>query len=62
LYGNYYGNTFDSSEPLGSDEMDLNAEYICRYLLAEGWTLNAICGMLGNMQAESSINPRTLAK
>jgi len=25
--------------------------------LGKGWTKNAICGMLGNMQSESSINP-----
>lgn len=34
-----------------------NAQYILDYLLAKGWTKNAICGMLGNMQRESTINP-----
>ena len=34
-----------------------NAQYITQYLTARGWTLNAIAGMLGNMQTESTINP-----
>lgn len=39
------------------EEMQINAEYIAWYLLQRGWTLNAIAGMLGNMQTESTINP-----
>lgn len=39
------------------EEMTVNAEYILPYLLAKGWTKNAVCGMLGNMQTESTINP-----
>ena len=27
------------------------------YLRAKGWTKNAVCGMLGNMQSESTISP-----
>ena len=38
-------------------EMQNNAEIIQAYGLAQGWTPNAICAMLGNMQSESSINP-----
>ena len=38
-------------------EMQENAEYIRDYLESEGWTLQAISGMLGNMQTESTINP-----
>lgn len=38
-------------------EMTENAQYIVDYLIPFGWTPNAICGMLGNMQSESSINP-----
>ncbi|MCU7526198.1 MAG: hypothetical protein HF308_17115 [Ignavibacteria bacterium] len=45
------------SRPLTMAEMTVNAQYILNYLLAKGWTKNAICGMLGNMQSESSINP-----
>ena len=38
-------------------EMQINAELIQGWGLAAGWTPNAICAMLGNMQTESSINP-----
>ena len=46
--GNYY---------LSSSEMLDNAKYIYNYFIAKGWSANAICGMLGNMQVESTINP-----
>lgn len=42
---------------LSVEEMQPNASYIAAYLAANGWTLNAIAGMLGNMQHESTINP-----
>lgn len=42
---------------LSMAEMENNAEMLYYYFSAKGWTLNAICGMLGNMQSESSINP-----
>jgi hypothetical protein len=45
------------SRPLTLAEMTVNAEYILGFLLPLGWTRNAICGILGNMQSESSINP-----
>lgn len=61
-YGNYWGNTFDSSQSLNEEQMKINATYIYNYLIAKGWSINAICGMLGNMQSESSINPRQVAK
>lgn len=38
------------------EQMD-NANIIRSFFLNEGWTLNAICGMLGCMQGESTINP-----
>jgi surface antigen len=38
-------------------EMQQNARYIWRYLAKRGWTLNAVAGMLGNMETESTINP-----
>ena len=38
-------------------EMQTNAVYIYQYLNARGWSLNAIAGMLGNMEVESKINP-----
>lgn len=48
----YNGNFY-----LNQKQMSANAQYILSYLLARGWTKNAICGMLGNMQRESTINP-----
>ena len=44
------------------EQMQVNARYIWAYLQTQGWTLNAVAGILGNMQSESAINPRTLAK
>lgn len=56
-YGTYWGNTYDSSNTMTYEQMKVNAKYIYSYLLNKGWTANAICGMLGNMQSESAINP-----
>lgn len=38
-------------------EMTENAQIIMNTLLSSGWSKNAIAGMLGNMQTESTINP-----
>ena len=38
-------------------EQKLNANIIRSFFLDKGWTINAICGMLGCMQGESTINP-----
>lgn len=38
-------------------EMTYNAQFIMAYFLDKGWSKNAICAMLGNMQRESTINP-----
>ena len=38
-------------------EQKANANNIKSFFILQGWTLEAICGMLGNMQAESQINP-----
>lgn len=56
-YGSYIGNTFDSSNYLTYNQMKVNAEYIYKALKDKGWTLNAVAGMLGNMQRESTLNP-----
>lgn len=45
------------SRPLTFEEMQENAKMVWAYFQTVGWTLNAVCGMLGNMQSESSINP-----
>src|SRR5699024_102004 len=42
---------------LTREEMKNNAEYIYVWLSEKGWTKNAIAGMLGNMETESTINP-----
>ena len=34
-----------------------NMQKVLRYFLALGWTRNSICGMLGNMMVESTVNP-----
>ena len=47
------------NEHLKDADQYTNARYICNYLLTKktGWTLNSICGMLGNFQSESLMNP-----
>jgi len=42
---------------LTPSQMKINAQYILDYLRARGWTKNAVCGMLGNMESESTISP-----
>lgn len=56
-FGTYYGSPYNSSAPLNQTQMEMNATYISISLQNSGWTLESICGMLGNMQVESSINP-----
>lgn len=56
--GQYYGSFPWESEPLTNAEMHVNAKYLYEVLhYKHGWTMNAVGGLLGNMQAESSINP-----
>lgn len=61
-YGNYWGNDYNSSNSLNLEQMKINATYIWNYLGSLGWTKNAVAGILGNMQSESSINPRALGR
>lgn len=56
-YGKYYGSLYNESVALTEAEKELNAHYIYSYLSAKGWTLNAIAGILGNMEHESALNP-----
>ena len=42
---------------LSLDEMKVNATFVWNYLGSRGWTLDAVCGLLGNFEAESTINP-----
>lgn len=56
--GEYYGSYFNESEALTNDEMKKNALYIYQVLkYIYSWSDNAIAGLLGNIQSESSINP-----
>jgi peptidoglycan hydrolase-like protein with peptidoglycan-binding domain len=38
-----------------AENMIENARYIYSFFIGKGWTSNSICGLLGNMQAESGI-------
>jgi hypothetical protein len=39
------------------EDQKKNVKYIYQYFRSKGWTINAIAGMLGNMQNESGFNP-----
>jgi hypothetical protein len=47
---------YDTNTYLSQAEMTENAQFILDFFTGQGWTKNAICGMLGNMQSESTIN------
>lgn len=49
--------TYFSNSYLNQYEMLVNARYIYEYLKNNGWKNNAIYATLGNMEAESTINP-----
>ena len=42
---------------LSKSEMEVNARIIYSYLKQMGFSSSALCGMLGNMETESTINP-----
>lgn len=42
---------------LTEDEMKNNALLVKAFLVSKGWSVNAIAGLLGNMESESTINP-----
>jgi cell wall-associated NlpC family hydrolase len=52
-----YGTFYAVNGVLTKEQRETNAAYIRKSLTGSGWTLNAICAMLGNMQQESGINP-----
>lgn len=47
---------YDTNAYLTQSQMQVNAQDLLNFFLGQGWTKNAICGMLGNMQTESTIN------
>lgn len=63
LYRSFYvmpNEYFDSRSVLESDPDNYqkqNANAIKSFFTGEGWTLNSVCGILGNMQFDSSLNP-----
>lgn len=57
-WGAYYGSEYSESSALTTAEMQVNATYLYNVLTTYfGWSTNAVAAILGNMQAESSINP-----
>lgn len=54
---NVTSNWIAGNRYLSRAEMENNARLIWKYFQAKGWSLQAVCGMLGNMQSESTINP-----
>lgn len=52
-----YTRVVKGRQGLGQSQMETNAKYIYTYLSGRGYTKNAICGILGNMQEESGLNP-----
>jgi len=57
LYKGKFGDFYASNSSLTKTEQQINAKYIYTSMISRGWTINAICGILGNMQTESTINP-----
>lgn len=45
------------NQSLTDAEMKNNAFVFASYMLGHGWSLESICGMLGNLQSESRVNP-----
>lgn len=48
---------YSSNEYLNREQMTVNATYIMSEMTSMGWSKNAVAGMLGNMEVESTINP-----
>lgn len=49
--------TINSNAYLSVSEMYNNALYIAAFFMRQGWTMEAIAAILGNMQTESTMNP-----
>ena len=49
--------TISGNRALTRSEMLVNANYIVNKLTSQGWSKQAVAGMLGNMETESTINP-----
>lgn len=55
--GTVYASVCTGSSTLSTAQRATNAGYACNYLITQGFTKQAACGVLGNMQQESGINP-----
>lgn len=56
-YGQYWGNDYNTSNALTYEQETVNVQYLAKALHDKGWSANAIAGMCGNFQSESSMNP-----
>ena len=52
-----YSNGYEARDDWTQQMREHNVDIIASHFGAKGWTINAIAGMLGNMQAESYLNP-----
>ncbi len=48
---------YKDGEYLTEEQKKQNAKYIYNYLKSKGWSTEAIAALLGNMEAESTLNP-----
>lgn len=55
--GTVYASVCAGSSTLSTAQRAANAAYVYNYLRGQGFTKQAACGVLGNMQQESGINP-----
>lgn len=49
--------TINETRPLNEEEALNNCRVFWSYFKAKGWSLNAVCGILGNSWYESTVNP-----
>lgn len=52
-----YASVSARNSNLTSAQMTKNAQFVCDFLMKSGFSKQAACGVLGNMQKESGINP-----
>lgn len=57
IVGGPSATVYAATSALTTNQMNTNATYIFNYLRNGGFTKNAACAVLGEMQAESGINP-----
>lgn len=55
--GTVYASVCTGTSTLSTAQMNANAIYVYNYLIGQGFTKQSACGVLGNMQRESGINP-----